>query len=667
MRRKLIVPLIIIFVGLLLSSFAFSIDEHELPYGVYYNMGWLNVEPAYEIIDSFDFNFIIDKAQSEQVIDSFYTLGMEYIFSGAHQDGSGKIEDWHRYSFASYGLWEGESTYSKSSRRLLLHHPTSSGGDLQWLRPVDDDVYNGDVQEWCEDCDVGSGVDSIYYICNDDTSGNPQLVLCGPKPPHFEADPRHLRDDDDTVYIDFAVKADTDDNPNNNDDDVCYLDVGIFDKWGSGANFIRLDSVYLDENAFIDSSGSLTWRLNYNFAQDEIPDSVKGKQSYYVACHVVTAANRKLSVDKVAIYDEVGKKIFTNDQRTMDDIKESIDSSWARPPEAIGYYQRGELYYYQYHIHSIIDDSVQSSTGNSAFSFTEFLRYKEDIDFFHYVNPDLICVDFYYLKCKDGVQTHYTEDDAECGLQTKMNWWLNRHMYHRKVLGSYPNTEWWVVPEPWAEIDSTGSYGAHRLPTKSDLRCNVGLALCMGVDGLAFFMIGHDEAQPGSFSGLLDTTGVKTPCGEVMQEKITPWIKSIDSTYLSLDWDTTYTISPGRAIPVEATLVDTVTWRSDTTALANPDAGWFQITEFRDTTLNANCLLVVNRACNNQFGDEAPPIHATIALNLAHFVSRRYLAVNVDGRMNEKYTVDNENNELKFTTTLEAGEAKLFRIEDVNR
>ncbi|MBD3233923.1 MAG: hypothetical protein GF315_09385 [candidate division Zixibacteria bacterium] len=210
-----------------------------------------------------------------------------------------------------------------------------------------------------------------------------------------------------------------------------------------------------------------------------------------------------------------------------------------------------------------------------------------------------------------------------------------------------------------------------RRPTASELRCTAGIGLAAGVDGQSVFLYASGlDTHGDSTYGLTNTDGSpRDSLYYTLRDNIAPLVRSIEKEYLLLDWKKSYRISPDSAQTEigKATLIDTVTWWTDTTAVSNPDAGWFQVTEFRDTTLNANCLLVVNRACNNQFGVEAPPIYASVVLNIDHFVSRRYQVVNVDGRMNEKYVIYNEDNELKFTTMLEAGEAKLFRIENVNR
>ncbi len=222
----------------------------------------------------------------------------------------------------------------------------------------------------------------------------------------------------------------------------------------------------------------------------------------------------------------------------------------------------------------------------------------------------------------------------------------------------------------------TGESRYTRRITPSEFRCNAGLGLAAGVDGFCVFKYGTDVDGLGdTLLGLTNVNGEPRdtlPDGSSLysslKDYVVPLVRGIESTYLDLTCENTYRVCPVDSISElgAATYIDSITYWSDTSSTSNPDAGWFQVAEFKDSS-NVEHLLVVNRSCNSDDTTVTPDIWATIYLDTGTFDDDQYVITNVDTNADEKiYTGLLPGDELCFTTILEAGESKLFKIESAS-
>jgi hypothetical protein len=176
--------------------------------------------------------------------------------------------------------------------------------------------------------------------------------------------------------------------------------------------------------------------------------------------------------------------------------------------------------------------------------------------------------------------------------------------------------------------------------------------------------------------GILDSLGhPHEPLYSAVTNYINPYIKAIDSTYLSLTWNNAYEIDPGSAMP-SGVWLDTIYAVSDT---PNPDLGWFHVGQF--TGNNAKYIMLVNRACSQGENDStaAPSITATVrfdpraldwdyayVIDLAATLRLAGADTGWVGIPETTYSAKMPDGTIPFTIVLGPGEGRLFMIVGTN-
>ncbi len=229
----------------------------------------------------------------------------------------------------------------------------------------------------------------------------------------------------------------------------------------------------------------------------------------------------------------------------------------------------------------------------------------------------------------------------------------------------------------------------YRPLTRSELRLQIGLGLCYGAKGFNFWRYDYGLCDPGRCDigsdnscwqgGLYDTVGGipqrNSLMWDVLANEINPYLKAIDTVYLGLHWNRAYACSSG--VPINTpggTIISSISAFSNSPD-SNPDLGWFHVGEFDSS--GERYVMIVNRACSQGQYDptEAPSITATIQLDadnlalnsnslyvidLAH--SFRYAGLDTGWVGIPETTYTTGSYLIPFTTTLKAGEGKLFKI-----
>jgi hypothetical protein len=171
---------------------------------------------------------------------------------------------------------------------------------------------------------------------------------------------------------------------------------------------------------------------------------------------------------------------------------------------------------------------------------------------------------------------------------------------------------WMYLPQFWYCDTRDCTSEPRRKPTESELNCGVYMGLCYNPRGIILYKLDSLYPDKGN-QGIFQSDGSPHEgLYDAVQEDINPYIKAIDSTYLSLIWDDAYEFSPVSAIP-SGSWIDAIHAVSNDVS-PNPDLGWFHVGEFADSA-GAKYVMLVNRACSQGPGNPAPAPSVTATVD----------------------------------------------------
>jgi hypothetical protein len=361
---------------------------------------------------------------------------------------------------------------------------------------------------------------------------------------------------------------------------------------------------------------------------------------------------REMYVDELFVYHDDAKDLMDQDTTVIREIQEQV-TEWANNNTVFGYYTHDEPHHWHFgpigYINQLVQDTLSAMGDTTKHLYNAIFR---DLDeYLELTGINFIMLDPYPLGPKQGIK-YYGEDSL--GLQTLLNSWINGLTEKVNIVRDREVDDVYLTLQAFS-WDETSD----RLITASELRCFAGMGLCEKLDGFSVFAY----YLPNNHT-LWDPETGYTDLYYSLKDEIVPFIKGIEQTYISLSLDTTYYIKLGSVNPPSGSLIDSVTYYTDTSETPNPDAGWFQVAEFRDKEEN-DYLLIVNRACNYDSQTVTPDVFATIYLNTAEFPAYQYQVTNVDTNKTEQMMIKREDGTLRFSTLLEAGEAKLFKLQGI--
>ncbi|MBD3169420.1 MAG: hypothetical protein GF307_08045 [candidate division Zixibacteria bacterium] len=368
---------------------------------------------------------------------------------------------------------------------------------------------------------------------------------------------------------------------------------------------------------------------------------------------------------------------------------------WANNDTVFGYYTFDEPYRDEFASIAYINDLVQDTLRNlsepdsTKHMFTAYFRSTKL--YFENIDANFLEFDMYPLGGygPENMDYYYGDSTVNRGhpvpLQHALSrWWNGPERWY--IVGGYkPKIRYAIdtagVDDVYFTLQAYNHYKANtglyrRRPTPSELRCFAGMVLCERIDGLSFFLyeVDLDASRADSLLGLVWADG--TPRADpnlpdttltlhgALKNHVIPFVKGIEPTYLGLHYARSYEHNPNIGT-LNTFWLDSISYYTDESDTANPDAGWFHFGEFTDDS-GYKYIMIVNRACNDTLGGKAPAVWATPYLNPEVFNrSNRYKISAVDTNSEETIFIRNDNSLLYFTTILGAGEAKLFKFEPV--
>lgn len=216
--------------------------------------------------------------------------------------------------------------------------------------------------------------------------------------------------------------------------------------------------------------------------------------------------------------------------------------------------------------------------------------------------------------------------------------------------------------------------GQHwRYPTAPELSVQTFMALAWGAKGIMPWPYDNNP-EGGRAIRDDDASHTPTPLYDEIKNHIGPYLQAFDEYYMPLEWDTAYVYHPTYhpTSPTGALVSSISAACSDPDSAGyNPDIGWFQVGEYYRG--DDKYFMLVNRACNQEDGTEAPSITATV------FFNRQNLAIGDRVRITDlaretrfnnstkqweavPETISAGGSEIAFTTTFRAGEGRIFKI-----
>jgi len=396
-----------------------------------------------------------------------------------------------------------------------------------------------------------------------------------------------------------------------------------------------------------------------------------------------TAGKRTVTVDWVELSEIWGERLMANDPEILSGMNAFLNQCNGPGRDGIhAFYLRDEPVWSNYQPFGKIDSLIRAV--NAAWRHHTIMSNVSTAgSYLYWSGADYIDLDYYPLGPLD-YRTGFDpelENVAYHKYQNRLQFMAYR-LYEVRIKADLTGRRLWMTPQAFWDINCDRGADAHspdldcawRKPTQSELWCMTNICLCYGTQGLVYW-----KYDPNGGDGQFPGFRMQTPEGRLvptdlyfkMKNDIVPYIKAIDSIYLSLDWKRAYAYNPafGFNPPAEG-LIDSIS-ASNIGNGPNPDLGWFHVGEFRDES-GDNHFMLVNRACSRGLSDtaEAPPIRAFVHLKpeavgsdyaLIIDIAKGTSADNWVGFPETTYTAVREGR-IRFATELRAGEGRLFKL-----
>jgi len=637
----------VLLVIVILAGICLAIDNDELPIGYYYPKGDDDADLRDSLRDDLGANIIVNGAY--QSVTNIRDWREDGILSIPHLDSMANLSG--QYTYACYSKWQAED----------------------------------DTSEICFWHDPGCGVttinDSTFLIVPPDTVDSNYIFLddIWYRQPYMGSELLYR------PALKIRARLDT----SNFGDILGTLRVYQTYDW-SGHDYVLVDSFPILADSFhIDSTHiDPTWiEIKYVFDDYRPSDSLS-----IITYDISTSSKCSLMVDYLEISNEFGRElIIEHDYDAY--IIDAVTQSWGDKDTVFAWELRDEPQPDKFLPYRYVNDLIMAQTDSTVFG-TSCYNWNANTgrckSFLDLVEPRLLMTDLYsfYGPCW-SYKTAYTGNG-----QTGDTHGLQKALYDnlvwkadstRKLVELY-NTTWWLAPQLFAgrgDEHYPCEDWAWRWPTPSELSCETFIGLCYRPDGLVYWKHGvswdESDEHPGYMKGccgLYDSTFafLKDTLYNKLKDDIVPYIKAIDSTYLSLTWLEAGQTSGTDHVP-NVDIISSIRAVPNNPDSISPDTGWFHIGVYQDDNDNYYFMLV-NRACSkDEYGNEAGSITAIAEINRGMFDDAQSLYVidladsigpapNYQAFAETTYTTLYDS-KLYFTTVLKAGEGRLFKIANV--
>jgi hypothetical protein len=660
--RKLIFLIAATFMNLLMFIPAATQSAHELPMGAYISGGpflnWVDINYMDTMHNELGLNFIYPSYDSGAVfIDKMLKFALDtHKMKCIPANGN---KDYNKYSHGHYLVIQAEDQQQEIRFRTRRGIDYVEGNYWK-IMPVADTV-----------------LDSLFFRAEPKrVSGYLSLPI--------------------TYYPFINLKIDT--TGLSSSDTIGFLNIYCGTWWTSAYDtLIRVCPILA--GPFFYSNPQI-----YSFPNFIIPDQVgSGLNSHgvdHLNFQVVTTGICTLWVDYLKMYDIWGKNLI-EDHFFDQNIKRytSPTNTWVDSC-VIGWYLRDEPLVSQFLPYHYIDSIIADTGGAPATTiFANPVARTGHKQFIDIAKPQIPWFDLYpfdggqitwdssgtRFNCYD--RTLYAGNASiwgPCGGAhiSGLQFALNKALAYpadsiANLLKSYnPPKKWYFVPQTFA---GRRNYNANddwmwRLPSASEFSCEIFMGLCYGPAGLLFWRFdGYENTNDEHWKGLIDKDPDfnKTDIFYSQRDRVNPYIKAIDATYMNLVWERAYICTTNMVNP--GPLVHSIRAVSNTDD-PNPDLGWFHIGEFSDEA-GVPYVMIVNRACSQgpDTSAEAPEITAFINFNIYSSDDSAYIITDIAKGTNAgNWTGYSEitysaplNGSVPFTTTFKAGEGRLFKLEPV--
>lgn len=647
---------------LLLTSTSYAIDADEMPYGIYFHYKAASVGES--TIDSmvnllgFNVGYPLNTSGISQEriewLDSLGMISIPYMTEPGNDQLNSNFWDYLR---SHYALIQAEDDTSD------IRFMTKSGNpDGEWFSAPDSDT-------------VFIMLDDLWYRLESKSAISHQLVNYEP-------------------FLLIRIDADS---------ITTGETVAVFNVWASRSNWwagpeYRHGGVIYNETILSDGFQPHTPKVvnlpDFQFMgyfidtitvdpleTDTIPSSILTYQ-------LVSYGDYPVSVDWFKVYDIYGKRLI-EDGLYDSSFVDHVNQSWT--DSTILYWLLRDEPKYDMAVGARHMDSLivvnSGKRGLTNFHYGGLLKPKAFLDI---AQPKVISADIYpffggssYDDCSSSWETLYYSDiwdttNKKMGLQRAMD---------RYVVGDIDSikqhmadtVEFWLVSQAMAckRTDCGESSYIKRRPTGPEMSCEAFIGLCHGIKGIIFWVYGWRAAYSGDYLyyyGLIDSTNTITDIWSSIENHVTPNLKALDEYLVdsTIVWDRAYRACNylGHNPPPSAYLTGTLGW-SDS---YNPDSGWVHVGEFHDNS--AKYILLVNRACSkDDNGTPAPRQYFTVKMNPSTIGSNYVYIIDLAdsvyydstesdwvGIPDTTYSAKMSDGTIPFTTVLDPGEGRLFKI-----
>jgi hypothetical protein len=456
-----------------------------------------------------------------------------------------------------------------------------------------------------------------------------------------------------------------------------------------GGNRTPMDSVFITAGEFSDSSPVTVSCGDYTRGDDR------------TGFGIVSTCKTEVYFDYLKIYCAEGEQLIDLG-RYNTKIKQSAATLFGGENVA-GWYLADEPVYDQFRPMAHIDSLIMFITGllnwpDTARVVTAWNKAFLNLtgDFINIAKPEVVWPDIYPYyggqMCIDtcsnppdtsawritdytGYYHHEEEGDGYThrGEQYALNADFEAPADSVNQACQAASKEWWLMPQAFGYMYYSSGCKIYddkwyfRLPTKSELTCNIFMGLCYGARGIIIWKYHGNDTDEVYAPGLLYPEGDSVTPGWYAVKEMAPYIEATGQTLRELEWEAAFSCSSS-----SQTFSGYVNSLSGYSESSNPDLGWFQVGEFNDGT--DPYIIVVNRACNIDSVTLAPDVECVVRLNPSAVGSDYVYIIDLAdsvrlagadsgwvGIPDTTYSAK-LNGTIPFTTVLGPGEGRLFKI-----
>lgn len=651
-----------LFLVLMIPSAIMAIPPNELPFGAYMLNDFSDSSIA-KLRNELGFNIFYHYQVSDSILQLFNNHSMQYIMGSLGSDSRAP----EKYSYAHYAFLEVGTSNPDPDVRFYGRGPGSHILDSTWVSDSSDVLIGMDSRFYPPDIDSSQRV-----LCMIDRCYEGGYVEQGVIPWYLEISLKINILADSSAVLGWiegwpAPSLNADIMPDAPESGWTTINIGAI----TGAQFTRADSFYnLNYQFFIPDT--IYFRNNGGYDHQVLPDSEPNGGGAGFNLRIHTTGARTVTVDWVKIYEQQGLSLMNNGPAVNEINSYLGDHNTPIGQQTIyGYYFRDEPVFSNYDVFGKIAGLIKD-TYSSWEPFTMNGTGHPYRSYLSRSGESLIDVDNYPLNVLTSYTGYSLNDNSK--FQNAINAYAQDIDFMRQQATDV-GKPFWLTPQAFWDLGDANNAPWWRKPTPSELWCLTSISLCYGVDGILYWKYDPDARFPGFRMRNQQGELVPSDLYGTVRDKINPYIKAIDSTYMGLRWLRAFPYYEYNSAPTDAFVKNVeplVPWQWYNWF---PDLGWFHVGEFNGPQGDAaKYFMIVNRNCSKDYDDptEAWPLKVFLELKSSNLNLGNYVYINEVGRTGPNtttYTTANANGYIPYTLfkVLKAGGARLCRIRSTQR